>query len=121
MQLVALKYFVSVADHGSFTAAAEWLGVSASTLTRSVSTLEDNLGLTLFERSSRGVALAPAAAPVLAETKRMLASLEAVTEAAGASREEKLAIFGSACALRRSGSRCAACWPGGGRIIPTSG
>jgi molybdenum-dependent DNA-binding transcriptional regulator ModE len=83
MQLVALKYFVAVADHGSFTAAAEWLGVSASTLTRSVSTLEDNLGLTLFERSSRGVALAPAAAPVLAETKRMLASMEAVTEAAG--------------------------------------
>src|SRR5258705_10698485 len=83
MQLVALKYFVAVADHGSFTAAAEWLGVSASTLTRSVSTLEDNLGLTLFERSSGGFALAPAAAPVLAESKRMLSSLEAVTEADG--------------------------------------
>jgi len=72
-----------VADHGSFAAAAERLGVSASTLTRSISTLEDNLGLTLFERSSRGVALTAAAAPVLAETKRMLASLEAVTQAAG--------------------------------------
>src|SRR5258708_39371197 len=83
MQLVALKYFVAVADHGSFTAAAERLGVSASTLTRSVSTLEDNLGLTLFERSLRGVALAPGAAPVLAETKRMLASLEAGARAAG--------------------------------------
>jgi Bacterial regulatory helix-turn-helix protein, lysR family len=32
MQLVALKYFVAMADHGSFTAAAEWLSVSASTL-----------------------------------------------------------------------------------------
>src|SRR5258706_23175 len=83
MQLVALKYFVAVADHGSFTAAAERLGVSASTLTRSGSTLEDNLGLTLFERSLRGVALAPGAAPVLAETKRMLARREAVTAAAG--------------------------------------
>jgi DNA-binding transcriptional LysR family regulator len=89
MQLVALKYFVAVADHGSFTAAAERLGVSASTLTRSISTLEDNLGLTLFERSSRGVALAPAAAPVLAETKRMLASLESVTEAAEAAARGK--------------------------------
>jgi DNA-binding transcriptional LysR family regulator len=29
MQLVALKYFVAVADHGSFTAAAEWLGFDA--------------------------------------------------------------------------------------------
>src|ERR1700740_2128933 len=83
MQLLALKFFVAVADHGSFSAAAEWLGVSVSTLTRSVSTLEDNLGLTLFERSSSGVSLSAAAAPVLAETKRMLASLEAVTQAAG--------------------------------------
>ena len=45
MQLVALKHVVAVADYGSFTAAAERRGVSASTLTRSVSTLEDNLGL----------------------------------------------------------------------------
>jgi DNA-binding transcriptional LysR family regulator len=54
MQLIALKYFVAVADHGSFSAAATWLGVSTSTLTRSVSTLEDDLGLTLFERSRHG-------------------------------------------------------------------
>src|SRR6266702_4324528 len=87
MQLVALKYFVAVADHGSFNAAAERLGVTASTLTRSVSTLEDDLGLTLFERSRRGVVLTPGAASVLAETKRMLASLAAVTQAAdGAAR-----------------------------------
>ena len=87
MQLVALKYFVAVADHGSFNAAAERLGVTPSTLTRSVSTLEDDLGLTLFERSLRGVLLTPGAASVLAETKRMLASLQAVTDAAeGAAR-----------------------------------
>jgi DNA-binding transcriptional LysR family regulator len=82
MQLVALKYFVAVADHGSFNAAAERLGVTPSTLTRSINTLEDDLGLTLFERSPRGVALTPGAASVLAETKRMLASLAAVTQAA---------------------------------------
>ena len=87
MQLVALRYFVAVADHGSFNAAAERLGVTPSTLTRSVNTLEDDLGLTLFERSRRGVALTPGAASVLAETRRMLASLEAVTQAAeGAAR-----------------------------------
>jgi DNA-binding transcriptional LysR family regulator len=79
MQLVALKYFAAVADHGSFNAAAERLGVAPSTLTRSVNTLEDDLGLTLFERSRRGVVLTPGAASVLAETKRMLASLAAVT------------------------------------------
>jgi DNA-binding transcriptional LysR family regulator len=87
MQLVALKYFVAVADHGSFSAAAAWLGVSTSTLTRSVGTLEDDLGLTLFERSRHGVHLAPSAIPVLEETRRMLASLDAVANAAeGAAR-----------------------------------
>ena len=87
MQLTALKYFVAVADHGSFSAAAGWLGTSTSTLTRSVDALEDDLGLTLFERSHRGVQLAPSAYPILEETKRMLASLEAITHAAdGAAR-----------------------------------
>lgn len=87
MQLVALKYFAAVADHGSFSAAAASLGTSTSTLTRSVDALEDDLGLTLFERSHRGVQLASSALPVLEETKRMLASLEAVAHAAdGAAR-----------------------------------
>ena len=84
IQLVALRYFVAVADHGSFNAAAEWLGVSTSTLTRSVSTLEDDLGLTLFERSHRGVHLAPSATPILGEIKRTLASLDAVATMAEA-------------------------------------
>lgn len=82
MQLVALKYFVAVADHGSFNAAATWLGVSTSTITRSVANLEDDLGLTLFERSRRGVHVAASALPVLNETRRMLASLDAVAHAA---------------------------------------
>jgi DNA-binding transcriptional LysR family regulator len=87
MQLVALKYFVAVADHGSFSAAAAWLDIATSTLTRSVSTLEADLGLTLFERGRRGVQLTPSAAPVLQETRRMLTSLNAITSAAdGAAR-----------------------------------
>ncbi|MEX2691883.1 LysR family transcriptional regulator [Rhizobium mongolense] len=87
MQLAGLRYFVEVADRGSFTAAAAWLGVSTSTLTRSVSTLEDDLGLTLFERTRHGVHLAASAQTVLDETRRMLASLDSVATAAdGAAR-----------------------------------
>lgn len=87
MQLVALKYFVAVAEQGSFNRAAQRLGVATSTITRSVATLEDDLGLTLFERGRRGIHLAPSAQPVLDETRRMLASLDAVAHAAeGAAR-----------------------------------
>jgi DNA-binding transcriptional LysR family regulator len=121
MQLVALKYFVAVADHGSFNAAAERLGVTPSTLTRSVSTLEDDLGLTLFERSRRGVRLTPGAAAVLAETKRMLASLQAVTDAAEGAARGTPESFGWAFGRRLSGSPCAACSRAGAGIIQTCG
>jgi DNA-binding transcriptional LysR family regulator len=121
MQLVALKYFVAVADHGSFNAAAERLGVTPSTLTRSVSALEDDLGLTLFERSRRGVLLTLGAAPVLAETKRMLASLQAVTDAAEGRHAEQPGSFGWAFVHRHSGNPCAACWRAGAGIIQTCG
>jgi DNA-binding IclR family transcriptional regulator len=121
MQLVALKYFVAVADHGSFNAAAERLGVTPSTLTRSVSTLEDDLGLTLFERSLRGVLLTPGAASILAETKRMLASLQAATDAAEGRHAEQPESFGWAFVRRLSGSPCAACSRAGAGIIQTCG
>jgi len=123
MQLTGLKYFVAVAEHGSFSAASEWLSVSVSTLTRSVTTLEEDLGLTLFERSKQGVTLTPAAGPVLTETKRMLGSLQTVTEvAAGAARGTRHAARQESFAWvfdhLQWESRCATCWHVGARLIP---
>jgi DNA-binding transcriptional LysR family regulator len=48
---------VSVAEHLSFIAAANVIGTSPSTVSRKVSRLEDALGLRLFERTTRRVAL----------------------------------------------------------------
>ena len=49
------KYFVGVAEHGSFSRAAAELAISQSTLTEAVRDLERHLGLKLFERRRRGV------------------------------------------------------------------
>lgn len=49
------KYFVGVAEHGSFSRAATELAISQSTLTEAVKDLEAYLGLKLFERRRRGV------------------------------------------------------------------
>ena len=49
------KYFVGVAEHGSFSRAAVELAISQSTLTEAIKDLEGHLGLKLFERRRRGV------------------------------------------------------------------
>ena len=57
MDLRRLEYFLSVAKHLSITAAAEDLGLAQPTLTKSIRSLEEELGVQLFQRLPRGVEL----------------------------------------------------------------
>jgi DNA-binding transcriptional LysR family regulator len=57
MDLNALHTFLHVADEGSLAAAAIALNVPTSTVSRRVSRLEDDLGLSLLQRSGRGIVL----------------------------------------------------------------
>ncbi|PKQ09811.1 MAG: LysR family transcriptional regulator [Alphaproteobacteria bacterium HGW-Alphaproteobacteria-12] len=50
-----LQYVVSTARYGSFTAAAEHVGVTQSAITKSVADLEQQLGFQIFNRTTRGV------------------------------------------------------------------
>lgn len=52
-----LVFFTAVVDHNGFTAAARALGIAKSRLSRSVSDLEQELGLRLLERSTRAMRL----------------------------------------------------------------
>lgn len=52
-----LLYVVSTAKYGSFTAAAERVGVTQSAITKSVAELERELGYVIFNRTARGVFL----------------------------------------------------------------
>ncbi|EJL91862.1 LysR substrate-binding domain-containing protein, partial [Pantoea sp. GM01] len=57
--LGGITAFVTTAQLGSFTAAAERLGLTKSAVGKSVSRLEDRLGLKLFQRSTRRLSLTP--------------------------------------------------------------
>lgn len=57
MDFHQLKYFQTLAGIGNFTKAAEELVLSQSALSRSILKLEEELGIPLFERKSRGVVL----------------------------------------------------------------
>jgi LysR family transcriptional regulator, hydrogen peroxide-inducible genes activator len=66
----------AVAREGSFTAAARLMNISASGLSHQVQKVEQALGITVFERGGRGVALAGGGARVIALINDVLASAE---------------------------------------------
>ena len=57
MDTASLMLFADVMRTGGFTAAARERGVAASTVSRAIAALERELGVRLFERSRKGVAL----------------------------------------------------------------
>lgn len=57
MELRHLRYFVAVADASNFTKASERLRVAQPALSRQVQDLEEEIGVDLLKRSSRGVVL----------------------------------------------------------------
>ncbi|WP_158938637.1 LysR family transcriptional regulator [Burkholderia sp. S171] len=73
----AINVFVQVAETRSFVAAGRLLGVSASAIGKRVSALEDQLGVRLFHRSTRSVALTAEGALFLERSRRILAEVEA--------------------------------------------
>ena len=72
MQLPQLEYVVSVVDHGSFTAAAEAVGVSQPSLSQGVRALEAELGVELFHRAGRRVRLSAAGQAFVGPARRAL-------------------------------------------------
>ncbi len=80
-----LSTFVAVAEQGAFNAAARQLNSSPPAVTRLVNGLEARLGVRLFTRTTRQVALTEAGARLMADAARILAELEAAeASAAGA-------------------------------------
>jgi DNA-binding transcriptional LysR family regulator len=80
----AMSMFVTVVDHGSFSAAGRALHVPVATLSRKVSELEALLGIRLLIRTTRKMNLTEAGASYLAGARRILDQLEEVErEAAG--------------------------------------
>jgi LysR family hydrogen peroxide-inducible transcriptional activator len=78
MTLTELKYIVAVAEERHFGRAAERSFVSQPSLSASVKNLEEELGVTLFERGKRGVFLTEAGERIVEQARRALAEAERV-------------------------------------------
>src|ERR1700744_4742866 len=81
-----LHAVVAVAEHGSFRRAARALGVSPSALSHAVAAVEERLGVLLFRRTTRSVAMTEAGQSLVA---RVRPALREIAEAMATARDAR--------------------------------
>jgi DNA-binding transcriptional LysR family regulator len=90
-----LRYFVAVADAGSFIRAAEQLNIAQPPLTRAIQQLEALVGGGLLDRSTRPLRLTPVGGLLYAQARQVLArmeDMEAMLKSATASERRRFVI-----------------------------
>nr|WP_283091838.1 LysR family transcriptional regulator [Gluconobacter sp. Dm-44] len=94
IDLKTLRIFMAVADQVSFVGASRKLGLSATTVTRTIQSLETTLGLFLFNRTTRSVHLTTEGAEFLSRCRAAISDLDdAVAIARGAGAAEPQGVL----------------------------
>lgn len=75
IDFLGLEAFLSVAERGSFHGAAERLNLSQAALSHRMKRIEDDLGVKLFTRTTRQVALTPAGLELLPKVRLLMETL----------------------------------------------
>ncbi len=86
-----LQFFVAAAEAGSVSGAARGLSISQSSVTEAIRALEDDLGVSLFDRQARGLLITHKGSAFLRHARQILADVAA---ARMAFRDETEAITG---------------------------
>ena len=76
MDLYQIRYFLAIVDAGNFSRAAERVYVTQPTLSTGIKKLEDELGVTLFERTNREVKLTAAGEQFVTRARTIYREME---------------------------------------------
>ncbi len=98
MNFKQLEYFAAVAEEGSISGASRALHVAQPPISRQLSLLEDELGVTLFLRTNKGVVLTEAGRCLYQHSRQMFQSLRTMADSvrdveAGARGQLKLGVI----------------------------
>ncbi len=88
MNLLSLKYYIAIAEHASFTRAAEALYVTQPTLSRQIADLEEEMGVQLFERSKWSIEMTEAGNIFLREARDIVERCDHLTDMMKQSKED---------------------------------
>ncbi|MGD9342629.1 MAG: selenium metabolism-associated LysR family transcriptional regulator [Desulfuromonadales bacterium] len=81
MDLRQIKIFVAIAETGSFSAAADAVALTQSTVSQHISSLEEEMEVPLFNRLSRGISLTTGGTLFLRHARRILRESDALSQA----------------------------------------
>ena len=87
LDLHRLRHIVAVAETRSFSRAAEMLSITQPALSRSIATLEEDLGVRIFDRGRAGVFITQAGVELVAGAERLLAQAQVLEQSVLQSRE----------------------------------
>lgn len=85
MSLTQLRYFVAVAEEKNVARAAARVHIAQPPLSRQIKGLEDELGVTLFQRTPKGMELLPAGETFLEHARSILTRVDEAIVATRAS------------------------------------
>ncbi|HLZ83788.1 MAG TPA: LysR family transcriptional regulator [Caulobacteraceae bacterium] len=112
VQLAELSAFVAVAEHRSFTKAAAQVGIALPTMSQTIRSLEERLGVRLFNRTTRSVAVTEAGERLLSELQPALEGIDQALESINFFRDTPCGT------LRLAVSRSASTIVSAGRAMP---
>lgn len=92
MEFAELAAFAAIVEHGSFAKAATQLGVTRSTLSQNLRSLEARVGVRLMNRTTRSVALTEAGGRLLAQVRPALGELASAVYQARATRHNAVGV-----------------------------
>lgn len=89
VSLPQIAAVITVVDYGSFTAAADILGISQPSLSRRIQSLEQSLGMPIFRAAGRTMQLTAAGRGIVPAGRRMLDELASINALGASTRELK--------------------------------